>query len=155
MATSLRDDLRQARAFTSLEQEAHLNIVRTALVLGAALEDRLRPAGLSVAQFNVLRILRGAGAEGLCRYEVAERLLNRTPDVTRLLDRMVRDGLVIRARADDDRRQVRTAITPKGLRLLARVDGEVEAEHRRALGHLGARDLQQLVTLLTRARHPA
>jgi DNA-binding MarR family transcriptional regulator len=154
MASALRDELRQRRPFETLEQEAHLNVVRTAAVLSDALERVVKPAGLTLAQFNALRILRGAEAGGLCRNELRDRLVTRMPDVTRLLDRLEEAGLVVRERADADRRLVRTRITAGGLALLAEVDPAVRAEHRRLLGHLGPDDLRALSDLLTRARAP-
>jgi DNA-binding MarR family transcriptional regulator len=154
MASALRDELRQRRPFETLEQEAHLNVVRTAAVLTDALERVVKPAGLTLAQFNALRILRGAEPGGLCRNELRDRLVTRMPDVTRLLDRLEQAGLVVRERADADRRLVRTRITAGGLALLAEVDPAVRAEHRRLLGHLEPDDLRALSDLLTRARAP-
>ena len=154
MASALRDELRQRRPFETLEQEAHLNVVRTAAVLTDALERVVKPAGLTLAQFNALRILRGAEPGGLCRNELRDRLVTRMPDVTRLLDRLEHAGLVVRERADADRRLVRTRITAGGLALLAEVDPAVRAEHRRLLGHLEPDDLRALSDLLTRARAP-
>ncbi len=154
MPATLRDEIRQNRPFTSVEQEAHLNIVRTALELGAHLDDVLKPAGVSVTQFNVLRILRGAEPAGLCRGELGERLLGRMPDVTRLLDRMEKQALVARQRETTDRRQVRTHITTHGRRVLNDVDAKVAAEHELRLGHLGARELRSLIALLTKIRQP-
>ena len=155
MPTALRDELRQRRPFESLEQEAHLNLVRTTAVLTDALEHVVKAAGLTLAQFNVLRILRGAGPDGLCRNELRDRLLTRMPDVTRLLDRMEEAGLVVRERSDADRRLVRTRITAAGLDLLAGLDLPVAAEHRRLLGHLAPEELRTLTDLVTRARQPA
>jgi DNA-binding MarR family transcriptional regulator len=154
MASALRDELRQRRPFETPEQEAHLNVVRTAAVLTDALERVVKPAGLTLAQFNALRILRGAEPGGLCRNELRDRLVTRMPDVTRLLDRLEHAGLVVRERADADRRLVRTRITAGGLALLAEVDPAVRAEHRRLLGHLAPDDLRVLSDLLTRARAP-
>jgi len=154
MASALRDELRQRRPFETLEQEAHLNVVRTAAVLTDALERVVKPARLTLAQFNALRILRGAEPGGLCRNELRDRLVTRMPDVTRLLDRLEQAGLVVRERSDADRRLVRTRITAGGLALLAEVDPAVRAEHRRLLGHLGPDDLRTLSDLLTRARAP-
>lgn len=152
MPATLRDELRQRRPFASAEQEAHLNVVRTAAVLSDALEQVIRPAGVTLAQYNALRILRGAEPDGLCRNELRDRLVTRMPDVTRLLDRLEDAGLVTRARGTEDRRLVRTRITAAGLALLAGLDGEVHAAHRRLLGHLSAAELAQLSALLARAR---
>jgi DNA-binding MarR family transcriptional regulator len=150
MTTTLRDSIRQQRPFASLEQEAYLNIVRTAADLTDGMEQVLRPAGLSGAQYNVLRILRGAGAGGLCRNDVRDRLLTRMPDVTRLLDRMEAAGLVTRARDSEDRRLVTTRLTPHGRAVVDGLDEAVAAEHRRRLGHLDPADLQALIDLLGR-----
>jgi DNA-binding MarR family transcriptional regulator len=155
MAPDLREELKQSRAFRSLEQEAHLNVVRTATVLMDAFDLLLKPFGISAAQYNVLRILEGADPEGLCRNDVRNRLVRRMPDVTRLLDRMEGAGLVTRARDADDRRLVSTRITPKGQRLLAKLDALVEEEHQQRLGHLSDAQLRTLIELLTLARQPA
>lgn len=150
----LREELHQTRPFASLEQEAYLNIARTAAVLQDAFELALRPYGITATQFNVLRILRGAEPNGLCRNELRDRMLNRMPDMTRLLDRMEEAGLVSRQRASEDRRQVGTRITPVGLDLVNRLDPVVTEEHRRGLGHLEHEQLRQLIALLTIVRNP-
>ena len=154
MAT-LRDEIRQTRAFDGPEQEAHLSIERTAAVLGHALAEVLKPFGITATQYNVLRILRGAGEAGLCRSDVRERLVAQVPDVTRILDRMEEGGLVERERDAADRRFVTTRITPAGLELLARLDGPMAEAHRRQLGHLGEDKLRTLVELLAEARQGA
>lgn len=152
MAPDLRDELRQRKPFTSLEQEAFLNLLRTQAELSDSFERMLRPHGVSGTQYNVLRILRGTGAEGLCRNEIRDRLLNRMPDVTRLLDRMEEAGLVTRARSAEDRRQVGTRLTESGRELVDRLDAVVAEEHRSQLGHLTENQLRTLVDLLTQAR---
>ena len=154
MSPSLRDELRQKRPFQSLEQEAHLNLLRTAAVLTDGFDEVLKPHGISAQQFNVLRILRGAEPDGLCRNELRDRMLSRMPDMTRLLDRMEEAGLVSRERGDRDRRLVRTNITPHGLAILAELDDKVVAEHERSLGHLTEDQLRTLIALLTLARGP-
>ena len=152
MTTSLREEIRQKAAFKSLEQEAYLNLVRTAAQLLAGVELVLKPAGLTGAQYNVLRILRGAEPDGLCRNEVRDRMVSRMPDMTRLLDRMEANGLVVRTRSDDDRRQVSTRITRQGLRLLDQVEAAVYEEHSRQLGHMARKDLRALIELLSAVR---
>jgi DNA-binding MarR family transcriptional regulator len=152
MSDRLREEIRQGRPFQSLEQEAHLSIERTAAVLGHAFSEALKPHGITPTQYNVLRILRGAGEEGLCRSEIWERMVAQVPDVTRLLDRMEAAGLVERERSAADRRFVTTRVTPRGLRLLAELDAPVLELHRRHLGHLGEEDLRVLIDLLARAR---
>jgi DNA-binding MarR family transcriptional regulator len=152
MASTLRDEIRQNRPFDSPEQEAMLSIERTAAVLMHAFADSLKPYGITPTQYNVLRILRGAGREGLGRNEIRDRLVSQVPDVTRLLDRMEESGLVERERAESDRRQVTTRITRDGLALLKRLDGPVAETHERQLGHLSDTQLRTLIALLAAAR---
>jgi DNA-binding MarR family transcriptional regulator len=152
MPTTLRDEIQQAKPFNSLEQETFLNIARTDAVLRAALDRVFAVRGLSGTQYNVLRILRGAGPEGLCRNEIRDRLLTRMPDVTRLLDRMEESGMITRARSAEDRRMVRTRLTKAGRELVDALDEPVEAEHRRVLGHLSESKMRALIGLLTEAR---
>ena len=152
MSPTLRHDLRQRKPFASLQQEAHLNIVRTATTLQDAVDALLKPYGISGTQYNVLRILRGAEPAGLCRNELRDRLLTRMPDVTRLLDRMETAGLVARTREQHDRRLVATAITPEGRRLVDELDAPMAMLHQQRLGHLSATQLSTLVDLLTLVR---
>ena len=154
MPTDLLDELHQRKPFSSLAQEAHLNVGRTHALLQEGLEQVLKAYGLSGTQYNVLRILRGADPRGLCRNEVRDRLLTRMPDVTRLLDRMEQAGLVTRERDTADRRLVTTRLTERGRELVDALDDPVAEEHERRLGHLGEARLRELVRLLTRARHP-
>ncbi len=142
----------QRRRAKALEQEAFLAVVRTAAMLTDAIEQVLRPDGLTMAQYNVLRILRGAGPGGLCRNEVRDRMLTRMPDMTRLLDRMEDAGLIVRARGTEDRRLVTTRITPVGAELLDRLEEPVAAEHRLRFETLTAPETRTLVTLLDRLR---
>jgi DNA-binding MarR family transcriptional regulator len=152
MASDLRTDIKQRRPFDSAEQEAHLNIERTAAVLSHGFADALKEHGITPTQYNVLRILRGAGKDGLCRNEVRDRMVAQVPDVTRLLDRLEDAGLIERERSTEDRRQVGTRITSKGLQLLSELDAPVAEIHRRQLGHLSASQLKTLADLLTLAR---
>ena len=154
MPPTLLDELRQRRPFASLAEEAHLNLARTDAVLQEGLDHVLRPHGVSVAQYNVLRILRGASPEGLCRQEIRDRLLTRRPDVTRLLDRMEEAGLVARERDTADRRLVTTRLTARGCELVDALDGPVAEEHERRLAHIGEEQLRTLVGLLTLVRAP-
>jgi DNA-binding MarR family transcriptional regulator len=149
---SLRDEIKQQRPFRSLEEEVALNLLRTANDLAQGLAAPLRETDLTGTQYNVLRILRGAGKNGLPCGEIAGRMITRDPDITRLLDRLERRGLARRERDATDRRVVLTRITAEGLRLLARLDAPVDAANTRLLGHLGARKLRQLAALLEFAR---
>jgi len=145
-------ELKQARPFPSLEAEAAVNLVRTADAVLRGLAAALKPHGISPEQYNVLRILRGAGRAGLPCGEIAARMITRDPDMTRLLDRLESRGLIARARDTMDRRVVNTSIAPAGLRLLASLDGPLEAENQRLVGHLPPARLRQLVTLLEAVR---
>ena len=120
--SSLATTLKQNRPFVSLEQEVYLSMLRTASELSYAGDQFFRPFGITPSQYNVLRILRGAGTDGLCRNEISERMVTATPDMTRLLDRMESAGWVTRERAEEDRRQVSTHITKSGMELLTRLE---------------------------------
>ena len=152
MVTTLRDEIKQKKPFESLEQEAQLNVIRTSSLLLDEIEQLLRPYGITATQYNVLRILRGSEPGGLCRNELRDRMLTRMPDVTRLLDRMEEVGFVARAREDEDRRMVRTRITPAGLNLLADLDNVAVREHKRRFQALSESQLQTLIDLLTIVR---
>jgi DNA-binding MarR family transcriptional regulator len=119
---SLAAALKQTRPFVSLEQEVYLSLLRTTSELSHAVDQFFRPFGITSSQYNVLRILRGAGADGLCRNEISERMVTATPDMSRLLDRMEKAGWVTRERAEDDRRQVSTYITRSGMELLVKLE---------------------------------
>lgn len=152
MTAELSTEIRQKRPFESLEQKAYLNLVRTAAALEHAFEEGLKPFGITATQFNVLRILRGAGGDGLCRNEVKDRMVTPVPDATRLLDRLEARGYIERHRDAADRRFVTARISDAGLELLERMDGAVADLHESQLGHLSAPELRRLSALLERAR---
>ena len=152
MGRGLQAELKQKVPFTSREQEAYLSVLRTADALEASVEARLKEFGLTGTQYNALRILRGAGAEGLPCSEVGERMITRDPDITRLLDRMQKRGLVERARGKRDRRVVYGKITAAGLKLLRELDEPIEKHGREMLRHVGQAKLKQLIELLELVR---
>ena len=152
MTTRLQDEIKQTRPFASLQQEAYLSIGRTWAAMEHAFAETLKPHGITPTQYNVLRILRGAGDTGLCRSEVIERMISRVPDATRLLDRMESANLIVRERSSQDRRFVTTRITPEGRHLLAEMDAPVDALHRRQFGDLEEAELRRLIELLGLAR---
>jgi DNA-binding MarR family transcriptional regulator len=152
MPSELQIELKQTRPFSSLEEEAGVSIQRTAAVLGHAMTEAFKPHGITATQYNVLRILRGAGQEGLCRNEVRDRLVAQVPDATRLLDRMADMGLISRDRDAEDRRFVTARITAKGAKVVNELDEPVRQLARARLGHLGRTKLKQLVDLLAEAR---
>jgi DNA-binding MarR family transcriptional regulator len=152
MSPSLQSEIKQSRPFQTLEQEAMLSLERTAAVLMHRLAERFKPHDITPTQYNVLRILRGAGDAGLSRNEVRDRLVALVPDVTRLIDRLEDAGLVARERTSADRRIVTTRITPAGLSLLSQLDQPVAEAHREQLGHMTPEQLRALIDLLVIAR---
>jgi len=129
-----------------------VEILRTHSRLHDELAHLIKEHGLSEPQFNVLRILRGAGRQGLPCQAVAERMITRQPDITRLLDRLDGAGLIARDRSREDRRVVVVTLTKKALEILARLDGPVTTLHRRQLGHMTHPELATLIRLLEKAR---
>src|SRR5687768_4991954 len=148
MTPDLREDLRQRKPFTSLEQEAQLNVVRTASLLVDSFEQMLRPYGITATQYNVLRILRGAEPDGLCRNELRDRMLTRMPDVTRLLDRMEEAGLVERTRDTEDRRMVTSRITKRASDLLDTLDSLVADHEKRMFVGISPDQIETLIDVL-------
>jgi len=151
MSPSLQQDLRQSKPFSSLQQEAYLSVVRTTSTLTDRVEDLLKPYGISATQYNVLRILRGAGPDGLPCKRVSDRMISRDPDMTRLLDRMEKRGLITRERQTDDRRVIKTRITPVGLEILKELDTPVDELHKKQFRHISAAKLKALADALEEA----
>jgi len=139
------------RRVGSPEETAFLDLLRTTDLLSRGLVKVLKTEDLSSTQYNVLRILRGA-PDGLPCGEIANRMITRDPDITRLLDRLERRGLIWRHRESKDRRMVMARIAPEGRKLLSRLDESVQETHRKQLGHLGRERLRALAELLAAAR---
>jgi DNA-binding MarR family transcriptional regulator len=135
----------------SREEAAFVDLLRTCDLLSRGLTQILKPEDISPAQYNVLRILRGS-PDGLSCGEIASRMITRDPDVTRLLDRMEKRGLISRFRDTRDRRTVIGKIAAEGLKLLGRLDGPIQEAHRKQLGHMGKNRLWALTELLAAAR---
>ena len=148
----LQAELRQTKSFDSLHAEAFLNLVRTSAQLQHALHLKLKPYGMTETQYNSLRILRGAGLNGLTCAEIAERLVSQDPDITRLVARLQRQGLVRRQRGERDRRVVVTKITAAGLDRLKEADPVVNGTVNALLSHLSSSELKAMIDLLERAR---
>lgn len=155
MARDLQSEIKQKKPFQVREEELFLNILRTADLLGRKGVELLKTVDLSPNQYNVLRILRGAGAEGLACGEIGERMVTRDPDITRLLDRLEKRDLVKRSREKGDRRVVTARITAAGLELLKKLDEPVMQWHKTQLGHLDAKQQEALIQLLEIARERA
>ncbi|MDX2191875.1 MAG: MarR family transcriptional regulator [Gemmatimonadales bacterium] len=151
---TLQEELRQRRPFAHAEEEAWISIVRTADHLQRGIAELLKRHELTITQYNVLRILRGAGAAGHPCREVGERMITREPDVTRLLDRMQDRGWVRRERSEADRRVVIATITPDGLEIVRRLDEPIAELTRQQLTHLGDEQLHRLLDTLTAIRFP-
>lgn len=154
MPSRLEQEIKQQRPFARRSSEALVSIMRTAAVLDHAVNDALKPHGITATQYNVLRILRGSGKRGLCGREVGERLISRVPDVSRLLDRMDAQGLMTRERDAADRRHVTARITPKGLRLLVQVQPALEEIERQRTEHVSPESLRALIETLDAVRQP-
>ena len=152
MPRGLQAELKQKIPFTNREQEAYLSLMRTADALQTQIEAQLKEFGLTGTQYNALRILRGAGPEGLPCREIGERMITRDPDITRLLNRLEDRGLVERTRASHDRRVIYGKITAVGLKLLRTMDNPIEKHGREILRHVGQEKLKQLIDLLELVR---
>jgi len=150
--STIREEIRQRKPFRSPQQEAVVALLRTATVVHDYFEKALAPYGLTLQQVNVLRILRGAGPAGLPTLEIGHRMVERTPGVTRLIDRLERKGLVERARSDADRRVVFCRATASGLDLLAQLDDVMDRTDHAAVEALNEAELGQMVELLDRIR---
>jgi MarR family transcriptional regulator, organic hydroperoxide resistance regulator len=148
----LQAELKQTVPFTSREQEAYLSLMRTADALQTRVEARLKEFGLTNTQYNALRILRGAGPEGLPCREIGERMITHDPDITRLLNRLEDRGLVERTRARHDRRVIYGKIAAAGLKLLREMDIPIEKHSREMFRHVRQDKLKQLIELLELVR---
>ena len=151
-SSRLADEIQQTRPFQSPAQEAFLALLRTTDLLRRTSEKLLEPHDITSQQYNVLRILRGAGRAGLPTLAIAERMVERSPGITRLIDRLEARGLVERTRSEEDRRQVYCTISAGGLAVLAAVDAEVAGMDDELLSMLTADEQEQLIDLLDRIR---
>ena len=154
----LQTELKKKHGFDSPEQQAYLNLTYTHSLLTAQFAQFFKSHGLSEATYNILRVLRGVrkhpenGLDAMPCGAIGERLITRVPDVTRLIDRLVKAGLVDRIRGEADRRVVLARITTKGLALLRKLDEPILELHHQTLGHLSKDELKQLNNLLEKAR---
>lgn len=150
---SILHELKQSKPFASRTQQTAVSLMRTADLVRRSVSAVVEPHGITLQQYNVLRILRGAGNGGLPTLEIAQRMIEQTPGITRLIDRLESKELVLRERCPTDRRQVFCRITKEGLRLLTRLEQPVRTAEEEALAALSPRQLEQLVALLDRARN--
>ncbi len=150
--SSLLRELRQTKPFPSNREEAFVGLLRTADVLRWRLSEVLEPEGITLAQFNVLRILRGARETGLPTLEIGARLVEQSPGITRLIDRLEAAGLVRRERPRADRRQVLCHIEQKGIAILARLDTTVPQASEVLFAGLSSAEIDRLITSLDAIR---
>lgn len=155
MASSLQAELKQKIPFTNPEQEAYLALLRTADALQSRMETKLKEFGLTGTQYNALRILRGAGPDGLPCSEIGERMITHDPDITRLLNRLQDRGLAERTRGRQDKRVVYGKISQAGLKLLREMDVPLQKFGTELLRHVGQPKLKQLIELLEQVRSGA
>ncbi len=148
----LRQEIRQSRPFRSVYQEATLSLLKTADLLRRSLAARLEPYGLTAQQYNVLRILRGAGPEGIPTLAIGERLIEAAPGLTRLLDRLEDKGFAFRRRCEQDRRQVLCFLAPEGARLLEILQPSVDSLEHLIAEAISTPEAEILVQLLERIR---
>ena len=146
--STVQEEIRQTRPFSSPSEEGVVALARTADLMRRSLTRVIEPHGITLQQYNVLRILRGAGSDGLPTLEIAARMVERAPGVTRLLDRLEAKALVRRHRGPRDRRQILCWITPAGLNLLDELDGPMRDGAREFMAPLGPRDLPSFIRLL-------
>ncbi len=151
-SSRLQREIKQTKPFRSPAQEAALGLFRTTDVLRRQMTALIAPEGITAQQYNVLRILRGAGSTGLPTLEIAERMIEQAPGITRLLDRLETKRLVHRERCPEDRRQVTCRITTGGLTLLGRLDAVIDDADETLLGELTLTETRQLIGLLDRIR---
>ena len=150
--TRIAQEIKQTRPFPSPRSEAAVGLLRTADLVRRMVSAVVEPRGITAQQYNVLRILRGAGDAGLPTLDIAERMIEQTPGITRLMDRLEAKKLVVRERCTKDRRRVYCRITSAGIALLNELDAPIRASEEEALAGLAAREVKSLVELLDRTR---
>ena len=149
---TLQDEIKQTRPFRSSAEEVVVSILRTAAVMQRSLAQVVEARGITIQQYNVLRILRGAGDAGLPTLAIRDRMVEEAAGITRLLDKLEIAGHVVRERSTPDRRQVLCHITPKGESLITELDAPMDAANQRAGSHLDEEEQQQLIELLGAVR---
>ena len=150
--SAIQRELKQRRPFRSAHQEATLALLRTADVVRRRIAGVIEPWGITVQQYNVLRIILGAGKDGIPTLDIADRMIERAPGITRLLDRLEAKKLVRRQRCPTDRRQVMCWITEPGLRLLGKMEESVDQADHMAIGDVAAGELDRFIGLLDAVR---
>ena len=150
---NLQAELKQTKPFKTPADEAFVALQRTADLMLRKFSHFIKPWGISPTQYNVLRILRGAGPEGLCCGDISERMITSDPDITRLLDRVEKLGWIERSRSTKDRRVVLARISKKGLEVLREIDGPLAEFNQKSTAHLPEKKLRELIDLLAEVRN--
>jgi DNA-binding MarR family transcriptional regulator len=151
-SSALQEEISQRRPFKSLQQEASLGVVRTASLVRRAITNVVSPFRITQPQYNVLRILRGAGKSGLPTLEVRARMIDEAPGITRLVTKLERAKLMRRERSTPDRRQVFCFITPKGLTLLSKIDPLIHIADKAGTAGLSVKEQRTMIRLLDKVR---
>ena len=152
MTSKIQDEIKQSKPFKTVAAEAHVSLLRTADLVAREVAEALKPYGVSPTQYNVLRILRGAGPSGLACGEIGGRMITQDPDITRLLDRMEKVGWIERARDSRDRRVVTTRLTKQGKKIIDELEEPLNRVERQRLKRVGEKRLRELVELLDAVR---
>jgi DNA-binding MarR family transcriptional regulator len=147
-SNTLQEEIKQTRPFRSPAEEVVVSVLRTAAVVQRQLAQVVEEHGITIQQYNVLRILRGAGDAGLPTLAIRDRMVEEAAGITRLLDKLEAAGFVVRERCTPDRRQVLCQVTPRGVRLIAELDAPMDAANQRAASMLERGEQQQVVELL-------
>jgi DNA-binding MarR family transcriptional regulator len=154
MTEEFQKEIKQSKPFGSREEAVYLGIQKAAEDLKAGFNELFKTRDLTMSQYNVLTILRGAGSDGISCSDIGDRLITKDSDITRMLDRLDGHELIKRERRTDDRRVILAFITSKGLTVLAQLDAPVTRLHKSQLSHLSKKDLDKLSKLLKKARKP-
>jgi DNA-binding MarR family transcriptional regulator len=149
---TLHEELGESQPFAVPEQEAYLNLVRTHALLSDAVAELFKQHQLSQPLYNVLKVVARVGAVGMPSQSIAQYMVARDPDITRLVDRLQKDQLIDRERDEQDRRVVRVRVTPSGLEIIQKLDPLIWQLHQQQLGHLSQKKLELLNQLLVEAR---
>jgi DNA-binding MarR family transcriptional regulator len=150
---AVQAEIGQSKPFRSPAQEATVALLRTASVVSRGIARVLEPFGLTLAQYNALRIIRGAGRQGIATLAIRERMIEQGTPITRVLDRIEESGYARRARAEGDRRQVLCYVTPVGEQLLRRLDPIVDQSDEAAMAALSPAEIATFIALLDAVRH--
>jgi DNA-binding MarR family transcriptional regulator len=150
--SSLHEELGESQPFQVPEQEAYLNLVRTHALLSDEVAELFKQHHLSQPLYNVLKVVARMGSAGMPSQSIAQYMVARDPDITRLVDRLQKDGSIERERDEQDRRIVRVRVTQLGLDLIQKLDSPIWELHQQQLGHLSQEKLELLNQLLVEAR---